>query len=73
MRMATAIRTATATATGHKANGNGNGTHTLGPVATTFSFIARSDAPTCAECGSIMVPNGSCHKCINCGTTSGCS
>jgi ribonucleoside-diphosphate reductase alpha chain len=60
---------------GHKAsgNGNGNGSHTLGKVATSFSFIARSDAPTCAECGSIMVPNGSCHKCINCGTTSGCS
>ena len=43
-------------------NGNGN-----------FSFIARSDAPTCPECGSIMIPNGSCHKCVNCGTTSGCS
>ena len=27
----------------------------------------------CPECGSIMVPNGSCHKCTNCGTTSGCS
>jgi ribonucleoside-diphosphate reductase alpha chain len=38
-----------------------------------FSFIARSDAPTCPECGSIMIPNGSCHKCVNCGTTSGCS
>ena len=41
--------------------------------AATFSFIARSDAPTCPECGSIMIPNGSCHKCVNCGTTSGCS
>jgi ribonucleoside-diphosphate reductase alpha chain len=38
-----------------------------------FSFIARTDAPTCPECGSIMIPNGSCHKCVNCGTTSGCS
>jgi ribonucleoside-diphosphate reductase alpha chain len=54
---------------GHAKNGNGNGSgHT-----PSFSFIARSDAPTCSECGSIMVPNGSCHKCINCGTTSGCS
>jgi ribonucleoside-diphosphate reductase alpha chain len=51
---------------------NGNG-HTNGNGQPTFNFIARSDAPTCAECGSIMVPNGSCHKCINCGTTSGCS
>ena len=38
-----------------------------------FNFIARTDAPTCPECGSIMIPNGSCHKCVNCGTTSGCS
>jgi ribonucleoside-diphosphate reductase alpha chain len=45
---------------GHTGNGN-------------YSFIARSDAPTCPECGSIMIPNGSCHKCVNCGTTSGCS
>jgi ribonucleoside-diphosphate reductase alpha chain len=41
--------------------------------SANFSFIARSDAPTCPECGSIMIPNGSCHKCVNCGTTSGCS
>ena len=61
--------TATATANG---NGNGNGNGNTRP-RPTFSFIARTDAPTCAECGSIMVPNGSCHKCINCGTTSGCS
>ena len=31
------------------------------------------DGPLCAECGSIMIVNGSCHKCPNCGTTSGCS
>jgi ribonucleoside-diphosphate reductase alpha chain len=44
-----------------------------GNVNPTFNFIARTDAPTCPECGSIMIPNGSCHKCVNCGTTSGCS
>jgi ribonucleoside-diphosphate reductase alpha chain len=38
-----------------------------------YSFLVRTDAPTCPECGTIMVPNGSCHKCANCGTTSGCS
>jgi ribonucleoside-diphosphate reductase alpha chain len=32
-----------------------------------------SDAPLCAECGSIMTRNGSCYKCANCGGTSGCS
>jgi ribonucleoside-diphosphate reductase alpha chain len=42
-------------------------------TAAPYAFLVRSDAPTCPECGSIMVPNGSCHKCTNCGTTSGCS
>ncbi len=31
------------------------------------------DAPSCAECGMLMTPNGSCYKCENCGGTSGCS
>jgi ribonucleoside-diphosphate reductase alpha chain len=31
------------------------------------------DAPLCVTCGSLMVRNGSCHKCTNCGGTSGCS
>jgi ribonucleoside-diphosphate reductase alpha chain len=54
---------------GHNGHSNGN-THTGNG---NYSFIARTDAPTCPECGSIMIPNGSCHKCVNCGTTSGCS
>src|SRR4051812_1488125 len=58
---------------------NGSNGHKNGNASTTttgngnYSFIARTDAPTCPECGSIMIPNGSCHKCVNCGTTSGCS
>jgi len=31
------------------------------------------DAPPCPECGSIMMPAGSCFRCGNCGSTSGCS
>jgi ribonucleoside-diphosphate reductase alpha chain len=31
------------------------------------------DAPPCHECGMIMTRNGSCYKCLNCGSTSGCS
>ena len=31
------------------------------------------DAPSCADCGAIMVRNGACYKCLNCGSTSGCS
>jgi ribonucleoside-diphosphate reductase alpha chain len=32
-----------------------------------------ASGPLCSECGSTMVPNGSCYKCENCGGTSGCS
>jgi ribonucleoside-diphosphate reductase alpha chain len=35
--------------------------------------LASADAPTCAECGGLMTRNGSCYKCENCGSTSGCS
>jgi ribonucleoside-diphosphate reductase alpha chain len=37
------------------------------------TFLYQQDAPSCQECGSIMVRNGTCYKCLNCGTTSGCS
>jgi ribonucleoside-diphosphate reductase alpha chain len=36
-------------------------------------FQAQSDAPACYECGSLMVRSGSCYRCNNCGSTSGCS
>jgi ribonucleoside-diphosphate reductase alpha chain len=42
----------------------------------TSSFAAmqnQEDAPPCSTCGSIMVRSGSCYKCSNCGTTSGCA
>jgi ribonucleoside-diphosphate reductase alpha chain len=35
--------------------------------------IQDKDAPVCFECGSLMVRNGACYKCLNCGSTSGCS
>ena len=38
-----------------------------------LGFSPQSDAPSCADCGAIMVRNGSCYKCLNCGSTSGCS
>jgi ribonucleoside-diphosphate reductase alpha chain len=43
------------------------------PMNDFKSMYALDDAPSCANCGSIMVRNGSCYKCINCGETSGCS
>ncbi len=66
-------------------NGNGNGgpktngsalKGIIGPLGigkAQVTFSAQADAPSCAECGSIMVRNGSCYKCLNCGSTSGCS
>ena len=41
-----------------------------GPEST---FVNQADAPGCMECGSIMLRNGACYKCPNCGSTSGCS
>jgi ribonucleoside-diphosphate reductase alpha chain len=69
---------------GH-ANGNGNGKgnghaksaasaiNALLGANTKVAFSISTDAPSCADCGSIMVRNGSCYKCLNCGSTSGCS
>ncbi|HZY94537.1 MAG TPA: vitamin B12-dependent ribonucleotide reductase [Candidatus Bathyarchaeia archaeon] len=37
-----------------------------------LTFDLQSDAPACDNCGMIMVRNGSCYKCLNCGNTSGC-
>ncbi len=39
----------------------------------TATFDNQSDAPACDTCGSMMVRNGACYKCLNCGATSGCS
>ncbi len=37
------------------------------------AFVNQGDAPSCSECGSLMVRSGACYKCHNCGATSGCS
>ncbi len=47
-----------------------------GAQATQLSLVGvdqTADAPSCPDCGAIMVRNGSCYKCMNCGSTSGCS
>ncbi len=43
------------------------------PMSSPGAFINQEDAPTCSDCGSLMVRNGACYKCHNCGATSGCS
>jgi ribonucleoside-diphosphate reductase alpha chain len=51
------------------------GATTTKPVEamSTTPRDAHEGAPTCSECGMLMVPNGACYKCENCGSTSGCS
>ena len=48
------------------------------PAPKTPAFVGaaiqnQEDAPPCSTCGSIMIRSGSCYKCANCGTTSGCA
>jgi hypothetical protein len=33
----------------------------------------QEDAPKCSICGMVVVRNGSCYRCYNCGSSLGCS
>jgi ribonucleoside-diphosphate reductase alpha chain len=48
-------------------------TDSTSSAASKTPSNAHEGAPTCSECGMLMVPNGACYKCENCGSTSGCS
>ncbi|MEZ4278951.1 MAG: vitamin B12-dependent ribonucleotide reductase [Myxococcota bacterium] len=65
-----------AQAAGAVAGGSGSAT-TEATQATSSKpgsvFVNQADAPSCMDCGSIMIRNGACYKCPNCGSTSGCS
>ncbi|MBI5396562.1 MAG: vitamin B12-dependent ribonucleotide reductase [Verrucomicrobia bacterium] len=51
-----------------KANGNG------GPKTLSESVAhMMKDAPVCPKCGHLVVRNGACFKCLNCGESLGCS
>jgi ribonucleoside-diphosphate reductase alpha chain len=54
-------------------NDQGRTTGHIHPADALAGMIDLGDAPTCHVCGSIMVRNGSCYKCMSCGSTSGCS
>ena len=45
-----------------KTNGNGS----------AYANTTQTDAPPCANCGWIMTRAGTCYRCDNCGTTTGC-
>ncbi len=72
--------TAPLPAAGAVAGGSGSATtdasHAQGSTGggrLVSSFVNQADAPSCMDCGSIMIRNGACYKCPNCGSTSGCS
>jgi ribonucleoside-diphosphate reductase alpha chain len=43
------------------------------PVQALAEIVQVGDGPPCPNCGSLMVRSGSCHRCMTCGSTSGCS
>ena len=50
-----------------------NRQHEGNSVKALGGLVELGDAPTCQFCGSLMVRNGSCYRCLECGSTSGCS
>lgn len=44
-----------------------------GDVADQQLAGMMGDAPPCPTCGHITIRSGSCYKCLNCGSTTGCS
>jgi ribonucleoside-diphosphate reductase alpha chain len=54
-------------------NGHRAPTASLHAADALAEIVDLGDAPTCSFCGSIMTRNGSCYRCMSCGSTSGCS
>ncbi len=57
---------------GHQ-NGNGNGYHSNASELSNHLKDMMGDAPPCDNCGNITVRNGSCYRCLSCGSSMGCS
>lgn len=59
--------------------GNGHSANRVGGAASSHDALDEQlstmmgDAPFCADCGHMTVRSGSCYKCLNCGTSMGCS
>jgi len=51
-----------------RGNGHGSFAYKLTQMITN-----QQDAPTCPNCGNVVVRNGACYKCLNCGESLGCS
>ena len=46
--------------------------HGSAKVRTNLDEL-MGDAPACTTCGHMTIRNGTCYKCVNCGTSIGCS
>jgi ribonucleoside-diphosphate reductase alpha chain len=46
-----------------------------GSEDSTQKFLSSmmGDAPACSSCGHITIRSGTCYKCLNCGSSMGCS
>jgi len=62
------VRVAPVTSRGVVAGGAGK-SKTAPAARVASSFVNQADAPSCMDCGSIMIRNGACYKCPNCGST----
>ena len=51
----------------------GSGEASAAGHASPYAIQNDQDAPPCSTCGAIMIRNGACYKCVNCGATSGCA
>ncbi len=47
--------------------------HARHSASLTQMITNQQDAPTCPNCGNVVVRNGACYKCLNCGESLGCS
>ena len=54
-------------------SGHGESAETVVSTGVARTTNSQSDSPACATCGSIMIRSGTCYRCQNCGSTSGCS
>ncbi len=57
----------------NRADARAENSEPTAPRSTREEFLNQQDAPPCHTCGAIMVRNGACYRCSNCGSTSGCS
>jgi ribonucleoside-diphosphate reductase alpha chain len=67
------VQLATPEAPAQASNANGHATAPVTDAPAYRRLNSTPDAPPCPRCGWLTVRSGTCHKCENCGETTGCS